>query len=113
MTMKTLKIAMMPLGAIAVLLALTVTPVTMAVGSTTVSVPSTQVTSVAPIATGPSRSECLTPDFDDTGFAALQAAVSGFDSLTNSTVTCVSAYLDSATTWTDWEDPWITNSMYG
>src|ERR1039458_2908094 len=112
-TMKTLKIAMMAFGTGAVLLVSTVTPATMAFASTTVSVPSTQVASEAPITAGPSRSECLTPDFDDTGLAALQAAVTSFDTLTNSTVTCVSAYLNGAATWAEWESPWITDPTYG
>jgi hypothetical protein len=111
--MKSLKIAMAAFGTGAVLLALTIIPSTVALASTTLSVPSTQVTSEAPITAGPSRSECLTPNFDDTGLTALQDAVTSFDSLTNSTVTCVSAYLNGATTWAEWESPWITDSMYG
>ena len=111
--MKTLKIAMMAFGTGAALLVLTVTPATMTFASTTVSVPSTQVASEAPVTAGPSRSECLTPDFDDTGLAALQAGVTSFDTLTNSTVTCVSAYLNGAATWANWESPWITDPTYG
>lgn len=113
MTMKTLKIAMVALGAGALLLSLDVIPLTAAAASNTVSAPSTQVTSESPITAGPSRSECLTPNFDDTGLTALQDAVTSFDDLTDSTVTCVSAYLDSATSWSDWESPWITLSQYG
>jgi uncharacterized membrane protein YgcG len=112
-TMRTLRIAMMALGSCTVLLGLTVAPATDSVASTSGNSPSTQVTFQAPIAAGPSRSECLTPNFDDTGLAALQTAITSFDSLTNSNVTCVSAYLNSATTWADWESPWITNSSYG
>jgi hypothetical protein len=111
--MKTLTIARLALGAAVVLLALTVVPATFAFASAAPSVPSTQVTSEAPITAGPSRSECLYPNFDDTGLASLQAAVTSWDTLTSSTVTCVSAYLNSATSWSDWESPWITNSMYG
>jgi len=111
--MKTLKIAAMALGAGAALLTLTVIPATVALASSPVSAPSNQVASEAPITAGPSRSQCLTPDFDDTGLAALQAAVTSFDTLTNSTVTCVSAYLNGAATWTDWESPWITDPSYG
>ena len=65
------------------------------------------------ITAGPSRSECFTPNFDDTGLAALQAAVTSFNTLTDSSVTCVSAYIDSATTWANWESPWITHPSYG
>jgi len=104
---------MMALGTGAVLLALAVAPETVALASTTASVPSTHVASDAPITAGPSRSECLTPNFADSGLAALQAAVTSFDTLTNSTVTCVSAYLNSAATWADWVSPWITNPTYG
>jgi hypothetical protein len=111
--MKTLKTAMLAFGIGAVLLSLTVAPATIAFATTTVSVPSTQVASEAPIAAGPSRSECLTPDFDDTGLAALQTAVTSFDTLTNSTVTCLSAYLNGAPDWAQWEDPWITESQFG
>jgi glycosyl hydrolase family 26 len=84
--------------------------------STTTSTSQTSTTGPASaglITAGPSRSECLTPDFNDTGFPALESVVNGFDTLTNSTVTCVSAYLDSSKTWTDWETPWITNPSYG
>lgn len=66
-TMKTLKSAVMALGTVAVILAVVATPTATALASTSASAPSTQVTSEAPINTGPSRSECLTPDFDDTG----------------------------------------------
>ena len=104
---------MMAFGVGAALLALTVTPASVAFASTAGSVTSTHVPSEAPITAGPSRSECLTPDFDDTGLAALQAAVTSFDTLTNSTVTCVSAYLNGAPTWADWESPWITAPSYG
>jgi hypothetical protein len=111
--MKTLKIAMMAFGTGVVLLALTVTPAIMAFASTSVSVSSTQVASEAPITTGPSRSECLEPNFTDTGLASLQAAVTSFDALTNSSVTCVLAYLNGEPTWSQWEDPWVTASQYG
>jgi outer membrane protein OmpA-like peptidoglycan-associated protein len=111
--MKTLTAAVTAIAAGAALLALTFTPAAVAFATTSASVPSTHVTSEAPISAGPSRGECLTPDFDDTGLAALQAAVTSFDTLTSSTVTCISAYLDSATAWADWESPWITDSAYG
>src|ERR1035438_2355801 len=104
---------MMSLGTGAVLLRLLVLPAPMAFASIPVSVTSTQVASEAPITAGPSRSECLAPDFDDTGLVALRAAVTGFETLTNSTVTCVSAYLNGAPAWAQWDNPWITQSQYG
>jgi hypothetical protein len=111
--MKTSKNAMMAFVVAAVILTTVLTSTTSASASTTVNVPSTQVASEAPITAGPSRSECLAPDFDDTGLPALQAALKSFDDLTNSTVTCVAAYLNGAMTWQQWEDPWITSSQYG
>jgi hypothetical protein len=65
------------------------------------------------IAAGPTRSECVTLNFNDTGLRALQAAVTGFDTLTNSTITCVSAYSDSAATWAAWTSPWVIDPKYG
>ena len=111
--MKTLKIAMLAFGTGAVLLALAIAPATLTLASTTASVPSTHVASETPITAGPSRSQCVTPNFNDTGLAALQAAVTSFDALTNSTATCVPAYLNGAATWADWASPWITDPTYG
>ena len=65
------------------------------------------------IAAGPTRSECLEPNFDDTGLLALRIAVTKFDTATDSTVSCVSAYLSGAQTWTAWVHPWITSAQYG
>ena len=65
------------------------------------------------IAVGPSRSRCLEPAFVDTGLSALQAAVTHFENQTDSVVTCVSAYLDSAATWGAWVHPWVADSIYG
>jgi hypothetical protein len=81
--------------------------------STTTTMPSASNSTSALIAAGPSRNECLTPDFTDTGLASLQAAVTSFNNLTNSTVTCLSAYLGSAKGWSDWESPWITDPSVG
>jgi hypothetical protein len=110
--MRTSKIAHVTFGIFLVLSALMFDPTTEASASTVV-VTATHVTSAAPISVGPSRSECLAPNFDDTGLAALQTAVSNFDTLTDSTVTCLSTYLNGATTWSDWEAPWVTQSQYG
>ena len=124
----------MAFGTGAVLLALTVTSASMAYASSTVSVrstpaaptpessttttslvPSTHVASRGPITAGPSRSECLTPNnpAGAYGLSYIQSVVTQFDALTNSTVTCVSAYLNWAQTWAQWEHPWVTQSQYG
>lgn len=42
--------------------------------------------------------------------AGLQASVAKFQNATNSTVTCVGAYVNSSQTWSDWSDPWIADS---
>ncbi len=73
----------------------------------------TASTNTGLITAGRSRSECVTPYFNDTGLTALQNAVTKFESLTNTSVTCVSAYLNGAPTWSAWEQPWITASRYG
>jgi hypothetical protein len=66
------------------------------------------------ISAGPSRAECLLPDVQGTSsLAYLQSLVSGFDTLTGTTVTCLSAYLDNAQTWWQWEHPWVTSSVDG
>ena len=65
------------------------------------------------IAAGPSRSQCLTPYFVDTGVASLESAVSRFESETQSVVTCISTYLNGASTWSEWIHPWFTNPKYG
>lgn len=81
--------------------------------TTTTSTTSTIAITGGLIAAGPSRSECVTLNFNDTGPAALQAAVTSFEALTNSTTTCVSAYADSAKTWAAWKSPWVTDPTYG
>lgn len=65
------------------------------------------------IAAGPSRSQCLEPNFRDTGLASLQSAVSRFDAVTHTSVTCISAYLNGAPNWSTWEHPWIDSAQYG
>lgn len=64
---------------------------------------------------GPSRSECLTPSIsaNDYGLSYVQAAVTNFDALTGTTVSCLSVYVNDAETWDQWKYPWVTNSMYG
>ena len=84
-------------------------------GAATRAEPSIRVASKAPIVAGPSRSECLTPPTVNGrfGLSYLQSLISSFDAVTHTSVTCVSAYLVGAQTWSQWEDPWVTNSMYG
>jgi hypothetical protein len=65
------------------------------------------------ITAGPSRNECLEPNFDDTGLAALQSAITSFETTTESTVTCVLAYLDGALSWSQWVHPWVSEARYG
>jgi len=66
------------------------------------------------ISAGPSRAECLTPDVESTSsLAYLQSIVTSFDTLTGTAVTCLSAYLDNAQTWWQWEHPWVTSSVDG
>jgi len=80
---------------------------------TTTVPPSTPTASGGLITAGPSRSECLKPNFTDTGLKSLQSAVTSFDTETNSSVSCVLAYLNGAPTWAAWVDPWVTQSGYG
>jgi beta-mannanase len=93
--------------------------------TTTTTTPPPTTTTTTPVATasasgsgglitaGQSRSECLEPNFDDTGLSALQSAVTSFDNLTNTSVTCVLAYTNGAQTWAQWDDPWVTANQYG
>jgi hypothetical protein len=85
--------------------------------TTTVAASPTKTTSVPAtgelITTGASRRECLDPNFSDTGLAAIKIAVTKFDSVTNTTVTCLSAYLNAEPNWSQWEHPWITSAQYG
>jgi hypothetical protein len=39
--------------------------------------------------------------------------VTKFDTLTGTNVTCLSAYLDTARTWSQWDQPWVTSSNIG
>src|SRR5665213_382005 len=62
------------------------------------------------IKAGPSRSECLVaPDASNT-LAGLQASIDRFQNATDSTVSCVGAYIDGAPTWAQWANPWIAGS---
>jgi len=83
--------------------------------TTTTVVPATHVAAEAPIAADPSRSECLTPNTSATewGLSYLQGVITTFDTETDSTVTCISAYLTGAQTWAQWIQPWVTGSAEG
>lgn len=86
--------------------------------STTSSTSTTSTTTNSPgapglISAGASRRECVDPNFNDTGLAALKAAVSEFDSSTHTTVTCLSAYLNGEPNWQQWEHPWIISPQFG
>ncbi len=47
------------------------------------------------------------------GLTALKTAIARFDTETKSVVTCISAYLSDAPTWSQWVKPWVTNKLYG
>lgn len=67
-----------------------------------------------PIYEGPSRAECIRPNVVGTSsLAYLLSLVTEFDALTGTTVNCLSAYLDNAQTWSQWDHPWITGAING
>lgn len=68
-----------------------------------------------PITAGPSRSECLVPDIAPGayGLSIVQSAISSFDTETDSTVSCITAYFTDAQTWSQWDHPWITSRGAG
>jgi Glycosyl hydrolase family 26 len=67
------------------------------------------------IASGPSRSECLTPHAatGTYGLAYLSSLVTSFDNETHSSVTCLSTFLSGAPNWSAWERPWVEDPTYG
>jgi hypothetical protein len=86
--------------------------------STTTTSPTTTTTASTTglaITTGPSRGQCLAPNIPPgtSGLANLLSVVNKFDVLTGTTVTCLSAYLDTAKTWAQWEQPWVSSSVVG
>lgn len=82
--------------------------------TTTTSITAAGVTPASGLITaGPSRSECAELNFNDTGLGALQSAVTSWDATTNSTASCLLAYLNGAPSWAQWEDPWVAASQYG
>lgn len=80
--------------------------------TTTTTVPSGP-TSGGLITDGRSRSECVGPDVVGSGLSAVQSAVSSFEKVTSTSVSCISTYLNGAPTWTAWDHPWITDPTYG
>ena len=81
--------------------------------ATTTTIPSTSTASGGLIVDGPSRSECLTPNVNGSGIMALQSAITKFDEITDTSVSCISTYLSGAPSWSTWEKPWVTYAMYG
>jgi Glycosyl hydrolase family 26 len=90
-----------------------VSATTTSTSSATPTTTTTSPSSTGLIRTGPSRHECVDPNFSDTGLAAITTAVAQFDRVTNSTVTCLSAYLNGEPSWAQWEHPWIASPQYG
>jgi hypothetical protein len=62
------------------------------------------------ITAGPSRHLCIYPR---TSGGDLQPALSNAETAVGIPVSCVSAYLNGALTWAQWEDPWITSPQKG
>jgi hypothetical protein len=65
------------------------------------------------ITRGSSRRECLAPIATGSGVTALETALTKFDTLTDTTVSCISTYLNGAQTWSAWEHPWVTQGEFG
>lgn len=83
--------------------------------STTTTTTTTDPAGGHPIVDGPSRSECLSPNVapGESGFAYLQSLITSFENLTDTTVTCISTYLNNAQTWSQWVQPWVTHAVNG
>jgi hypothetical protein len=85
--------------------------------TTTTTATSTAATGITPasglITAGPSRSECAELHGNDLGLGAIQSAVTSWDATTNSTASCLLAYLNGEPSWSQWEDPWVTAPQYG
>jgi hypothetical protein len=65
------------------------------------------------IKAGDSRAECVELDLQGTGLAAIETAVTSWDTLTDSTANCLLAYLNGAPNWYGWTDAWVTAPQYG
>ena len=62
------------------------------------------------ITAGPSRKSCIYPH---TSGGKLQPGLENAEIETGTTTSCVAAYLNRATTWAQWESPWITAPWHG
>src|ERR1022692_3741512 len=62
------------------------------------------------ITAGPSRKSCIYPY---TSGGKLQPGLENAETETGATTSCVAAFLNGASTWAQWESPWITESRYG
>jgi hypothetical protein len=121
----TLKFALVPVAVVASLALSMIPPATAASirprtdATTTTTSTSTTTTTTEPVTSdglidaGPTRSECLEPKLVGSGLAAIHSAVTKFDGITGTSVTCISAYLNGAPSWTAWEHPWIALPQYG
>ncbi len=95
------------------------TPLDDTTTTTTTTLPGTTTSTTTPdtqsITAGASRGQCLTPNIPagTYGLAGLQSVITAFDTLTGTNVTCLSAYLDTAQTWSQWQNPWVSRSSIG
>jgi len=85
-------------------------PATMA---TTTTIASTPTVAGGLIVDGPSRRECLAPSVNGNGLGVLQSAITNFDEITGTSVSCISTYLSGAPTWSSWEHPWVADAKFG
>ena len=118
MTVVALVVTLVAVGVLFVRTAAPATAATSAHADTTTTSttdPSTSGPSAGLVTAGPSRSECLTLNTvpSQSGLTYVESLVSSFDSLTNSTVTCISAYVIGTQTWSQWIHPWVVNSEPG
>jgi hypothetical protein len=81
--------------------------------SSTTTIPSSSTPSRGLIGDGPSRVECLEPNVIGSGLGALQSSITSFEEVTGTLVSCVSAYLNGALTWSQWVHPWVSDAQIG
>jgi hypothetical protein len=75
--------------------------------------PKVKVALEHPIIVGPSRSECAVLNIAGYGQQYVDEAITNFDDLTGTTLTCLDSYLNGAPTWNNWVHPWIDQPNYG
>jgi hypothetical protein len=73
----------------------------------TIKLPSGPNSKGALIAAGPSRKPCIY-----TG-GNLQPGLANAEAETGTSPSCIMAYLNSSVTWSQWEDPWVTQTQHG